>query len=78
MNKAFLKSRIVAQIFSVSNNVSHLVQGTFLHQNIEMFLKSEVKATLGTFLDFCLFPAIICKQRKLHENEVTRSFRNQN
>ena len=37
MNKAFLKSGIVAQIFSVGNNVSHLVQGTFLHQNIDMF-----------------------------------------
>ena len=37
MNKAFLKSQIVAQIFFVIHNVSYLVQGTFLHQNIQLF-----------------------------------------
>ena len=34
---AFLKSWIVTQIFSISNNVSYLVQETFLHHNIETF-----------------------------------------
>ena len=34
MNKAFFK---IPKFFSVSNTVSYLEQGTFLHQNIEVF-----------------------------------------
>ena len=72
MNKAFLKSRIVAQFFSVSK--------TKIDQNIKCF-KRALKVKQGSrwvrFL-ILLISAIICKQSKLHENEVTQSFRNQN
>ena len=62
--KVLLKSRIVPQNFSVSNNVSSLKQGTFFHQNIEFFSKNiRSKGQVRYVSWFCLFQQLFAKKR---------------
>ena len=73
-------------IYLVTNKILYLMQGRFLHQNIDIFCKIlrfferaiKVKEKLR-WLGFLtlLILAVICEQRKLHENKVTQYFWNQ-
>ena len=60
--KVVKNSEKLRKFFSVSNNVSYIVQETFLHQYIKIFqkgIKSKVKTTLVTFLDFAYFSCFL-------------------
>ena len=53
-----------------------VIRETFLHQNIDIFsinIQSKGKATMVTFF-IVLIWAVVCKQRKLHENKLTQYF----